>query len=89
MNNFRAHFHTDLARGKGHVEIRYRGLNLLHGDYYVSVGIWPDEYKSMVTNRAYDYHERAYVISVESRVEDGAGVVFQAAEWFCAQDQED
>jgi len=81
MNTYRAGIELGEVRGRGRVRMDIPALHLLQGDYYVSVGIWPDEYRSMVMDRAFDYHERAYVISVSSRVEQGAGVVFQDVRW--------
>ena len=72
---------TRLSEGRGTIRLHYHAVRLLQGDYYVSVGVWPDEYRSMIINQAFDYHERAYVISVESRVDQGAGIIFQEAEW--------
>ena len=70
-----------VAEGRGTLRLHYPSFRLLQGDYYVSVGVWPDEYRSMLVNQAFDFHERAYVIAVESRIEQGAGVLFQEAEW--------
>jgi len=70
-----------VAEGRGTLRLHYPSFRLLQGDYYVSVGVWPDEYRSMLVNQAFDFHERAYVIAVESRIEQGAGVLFQESEW--------
>ena len=81
MNNYRAGIDLGTLHGRGTVELHYPSVNLLEGDYYVSVGIWPDEFTSMVVNRALDFHERAYVVSVTSAEEQGAGVAFMPSEF--------
>ncbi len=67
--------------GEGEMIINYSHLNLLEGDYYISVGIWPDEYRSTMTDIAYDCHQWAYIIHMKSRKENGAGVVFNPCTW--------
>jgi ABC-type polysaccharide/polyol phosphate transport system ATPase subunit len=67
--------------GDGEMTISYSHLNLLEGDYYVSVGIWPDEYRSTMTDIAYDCHQWAYIIHIKSRREDGAGIVLNPCTW--------
>lgn len=81
MNSYRRGLHIGALVGAGRMELMVHQLRLLQGEYYVSVGIWPDEYSSMVADRAYDFHERAYVISVESDIEQGAGIAHQDCEW--------
>ena len=88
MNSYRRGLRIDSLEGVGRMELMVHQLRLLQGDYYLSVGIWPDEYSSMVANRAFDFHERAYVISVESDIEQGAGIAHQECEW-CWRPAED
>ena len=45
------------------------------------MGIWPDEYRSLMTNIAYDCHQWAYVIHVKSKRPDGAGIVSNPFRW--------
>lgn len=70
-----------VIKGGGEIELVYDRLNLLEGDYYVSVGIWPDEYKSLISRVAYDLHEMAYVVHVKSKREDGGGLVYNPFRW--------
>jgi len=67
--------------GEGEMIINYSNVNLLEGDYYVSVGIWPDEYRSTMTDIAYDCHQWRYIVHIKSRREDGAGIAFNACTW--------
>jgi len=67
--------------GSGEMVIDYPSLNFLEGDYYVSVGIWPDEYRSAMTDIAYDCHQWAYVVHIKSPREKGAGLVYNPCTW--------
>jgi ABC-type polysaccharide/polyol phosphate transport system ATPase subunit len=69
------------VNGAGEIELVYDRLNLLQGDYYVTVGIWPDEYKSMISDVAYDLHEMAYIFRVKSTRQDGGGLVYNPFRW--------
>ena len=40
-----------------------------------------DEYKSFISNVPYDLHELAYVISIKSEREKGAGIAFNPFQW--------
>jgi len=68
-------------RGTGEVMVEYERLNFLEGDYYMSVGVWPDEYRSFITDIAFDCHQWAYVITMKSRRSDGGGIVSNRAHW--------
>lgn len=67
--------------GSGIIELEYPAFYLLEGDYYVSVGIWPDEYKSYVAKQPYDIHEYAYVLNVTSTREFGGGLAGWPNRW--------
>lgn len=67
--------------GSGVIELEYPAFYFLEGSYYVSVGIWPDEYKSFVSKQPYDIHEYAYVLHVTSRREFGGGLVGWPNRW--------
>lgn len=81
MNSFRHGCDLGQVEGKGCMQLRYETINLLEGDYFVSVGVWPDEYTSFLTDVAYDFHEKAYVLRVRSERYQGAGIVTQPATW--------
>ncbi len=81
MNSARHNCLVGRVRGRGCMRLYYDQINLLEGDYYVSVGLWPDEYTSFITDVAYDVHEMGYVLKVSSERHHGAGVVLLPARW--------
>jgi ABC-type polysaccharide/polyol phosphate transport system ATPase subunit len=80
-NTNRQELNLGILKGEGEIQLHYEYLNLLEADYYVSIGIWPDEYKSFIIDVAYDYHEMAYIIHVKSSRRDGAGIVCNPFHW--------
>jgi lipopolysaccharide transport system ATP-binding protein len=80
-NTARTDFDTGLLQGGGEIILDYQRLNLLEGDYYITVGVWPDEYRSLMTNIAYDCHQWSYVLHVKSKRPDGAGIVSNPFSW--------
>lgn len=80
-NTARVGLDTGNFHGHGEVIIEYERLNFLEGDYFVSVGIWPDEYCSALMDISYDCHSWGYVIHVESRRNDGGGFVYVPFRW--------
>jgi hypothetical protein len=81
MNSYRHDCNVGTIEGRGCMRLEYEVVNLLEGDYFVSVGVWPNEYTSFITDVAYDLHERAYVFRVHSERVQGAGIVTQPAFW--------
>jgi len=81
MNTYRQQLSLGTVEGLGCMRLNYEQVNLLEGDYYVTIGIWPDEYKSFLTDVAFDVHEKSYVFRVHSEREQGAGIVTQRASW--------
>lgn len=73
----------DLGRldGPGVLRLAYPRLPLAQGEYFVSVGLWPDEYRSFIAERAYDYHENAYVIGVSQGRAAGGGLIASDHHW--------
>ena len=67
--------------GRGTAELEYPSFYLLEGEYYVSVGIWPDEYKSYVSKQPYDIREYAYVLKVRSDRPFGGGLAGWPNRW--------
>jgi len=80
-NTDRVGFKTGVLSGNGEIILDYERFNLLEGDYYVTVGIWPDEHRSLMTDIAYDCHQWAYVIQVKSKRQDGGGIVSSPFSW--------
>jgi ABC-type polysaccharide/polyol phosphate transport system ATPase subunit len=69
----------DLGRVKG--LCHFPSINILEGDYYVNVGIWPDEYQSFVAKTPYDVHEYRYIVNIESERPHGGGLVLSPSQW--------
>jgi len=80
-NTARTGFKTGILKGAGEIVLKYEHLNLLEGDYYISVGIWPDEHRSLMTDIAYDCHQWAYVLHIRSKRTDGGGLVSNPFTW--------
>lgn len=80
-NTYRHGLDLGVLEGDGIIRLCFTRLNLLEGNFYLSVGIWPDEYSSYVTEVAYDLHEMAYILKVKSRREDGAGIFSNPGYW--------
>jgi ABC-type polysaccharide/polyol phosphate transport system ATPase subunit len=74
QNTVRAGLHPGLAAGRGRARLRYERFGLLAGDYYVSLGVWPDEYRSLSTGEAYDHRPSACILHVDAPRSAGAGV---------------
>jgi hypothetical protein len=81
MNNYRHRYNVGRLEGRGCLRLEYERINLLESDYFVSVGIWPDEYTSFLTDVAYDFHDRSYMVRIESERHHGAGILTQPAIW--------
>lgn len=81
LNTSRIGMDTGVITGDGELTVEYPELNLLEGDYYFSVGIWPDEYRSTMTDIAYDCHQWRYIIRVRSSRESGAGIAYNHTAW--------
>ena len=80
-NTYRHGIKTGTLEGKGIAELEYPSFYLLEGEYYISVGIWPDEYSSYVSKRPYDIHEYAYVMRVKSKRPFGGGLAGWPNRW--------
>ena len=84
-NTARLGFETGTLIGSGEIVLEYKRLNLLEGDYYVSIGIWPDEHRSLMMDIAYDCHQWAYILRVKSKRPDGGGIVSNPFVWRLTQ----
>jgi ABC-type polysaccharide/polyol phosphate transport system ATPase subunit len=81
VNTARVGFKAGLLNGDGEIVLKYQRVNLLEGDYYVTVGIWPDEHRSLMMDIAYDCHQWSYVLHIRSKRLDGAGIVSNPFSW--------
>jgi hypothetical protein len=80
-NTARVGFQAGVLSGRGEILLEYSRINILEGEYYVSVGIWPDEHRSLMVDMAYDCHQWQYILKIDSRREDGGGIVYSRCKW--------
>ena len=80
-NTYRQDLHYGPMQGHYETVISFPSISLLEGDYFVTIGLWPDEYKSWVAKTPFDIHDYRYVISVKSHRSDGGGLVRSNATW--------
>jgi ABC-2 type transport system ATP-binding protein len=80
-NTYRQGLDVGTLMGRGVVELDYPSLPFLEGDYYLNVGIWPDEYASFAARTPYDAREYSVILHVHSRRPDGGGVVHVPNTW--------
>ncbi len=80
-NTYRHEMNLGVMRGRYEAVCRIETLNLLAGDYYLNVGIWPDEYKSFTAKTPYDVQEFRYVIAMRSERGDGGGLARLPCQW--------
>jgi hypothetical protein len=76
-NTDRAALKLGRLAGPVDVTLTYDHLELLEGDYVLSVGLWPSE----EARRPYDWHDRAYRFHVHSEHKHGAGAVALSHHW--------
>lgn len=81
QNTARAGIRPQLGPGRGRCRMRYPSLGLLGGDYYLSVGIWPDEYRSYQQGSAFDHRPVACVLRVAADRAMGGGVAGFPCSW--------
>jgi len=80
-NTYRVDMDIGSIEGRYEASLIFDEFNLLAGDYYVNVGIWPDEWKSFASRTPYDVHEFQHVLRVISHRRDGGGLVRSLGKW--------
>ncbi len=80
-NTVRAGLDLGTLDGKGTARLHYESFGLLAGDYYLSAGIWPDEYRSYTTGEAYDHQPSAGIVRVLAPRSLGGGVAGFPSKW--------
>jgi ABC-type polysaccharide/polyol phosphate transport system ATPase subunit len=80
-NTVRAGYEVGVLQGPGVARVHWPAFGLLAGDYYVAVGVWPDEYRSYTTGEAYDHRPSACVLRVGADRSHGAGVASFPCTW--------
>ena len=83
-NTHRQGLDLGTVHGRFTVRLGFERIDLLEGDYYVSVGVWPDEYRSLAVGRPFDVRQAAHVLRVTSTRADGAGVIGLRSRWSIA-----
>jgi len=81
QNTVRNEVDVGVLQGRGVARIRYESFGVLAGDYYVAVGIWPDEYRSYTTGEAYDHRPSAAILRLGAGRELGGGVAAIPCTW--------
>lgn len=81
QNTVRGGLELGVLDGEGVVRLEYDSFGLLGGDYYLSVGVWPDEYRSYTTGEAYDHRPSVGIVHITDTRSDGAGVAGYPARW--------
>ena len=81
QNTVRGGLSLGRLHGRGVVRLDYPAFGLLGGEYYLSVGIWPDEYRSYTTGEAYDHRPSVGIVRMVDDRSDGAGVAGFPARW--------
>jgi len=81
QNTVRHNVTTGTLHGRGVTRLHYDVFGLLAGDYYVGVGIWPDEYRSYTTGEAYDYRPSSCILRLGAPREMGGGVAGWPCDW--------
>ncbi len=76
INNYRQEIHFIDIEGHFEVLLHYPSLNMLGGDYYANVGLWPDEFQSFSAKCPYDVKEYKIIITVVQRREHGGGLAY-------------
>lgn len=80
-NTYRQGLDLGEIRGEGVFEVRYDSIMLLEDRYYVTVGIYPDEYALALADRAHDVHHMAYTLEIKSDRSQGGGIVSMPHRW--------
>ncbi len=81
QNTVRGGLKLGRLHGRGVVRLDYSSFGLLGGEYYLAVGIWPDEYRSYTTGEAYDHRPSVGIVRMIDARADGAGVAAFPARW--------
>lgn len=80
-NTYRHGLDLGAVEGAFRVTLTYDRFELLEGEYWIGLGIWPDEYRSLATGTPYDIHQGRLLLRVTQSRQDGAGVAGFRARW--------
>ncbi len=80
-NTYRQELDFGTMQGRYEVLVQFEELELLDGEYFVNLGIWPDEWKSYTSKTPFDVSEYEHKITVVSDRTDGVGIVRSNGRW--------
>ncbi|NLH49888.1 MAG: ABC transporter ATP-binding protein [Myxococcales bacterium] len=80
-NTYRHDLNYGRMLGRYEARCTFPEMNLLKGEYYANIGIWPDEYQSFLVKTPYDIRQFLHVIKMESSRLDGGGIVRLVNRW--------
>ncbi|MDP8256993.1 MAG: ABC transporter ATP-binding protein [Candidatus Alcyoniella australis] len=80
-NTYRHEIDLGTLEGRGTVVCRFPQFPFLEGEYFINVGIWPDEFRSFNTRKPYDLHELMHTVRVRSSRRHGGGTVYAPTSW--------
>jgi lipopolysaccharide transport system ATP-binding protein len=80
-NTYRHEMKIGTVSGMYEFSVEFSDLPVLGGEYYVNVGLWPDEWKSYTSKAPFDLHEYRYKICVTSKRSGGTGLARSNSTW--------
>lgn len=80
-NTYRQELDFGIMQGRYEVLVEFEELELLEGEYFVNLGIWPDEWKSYTSKTPLDVSEYEHRIFVNSQRADGVGIIKSNGNW--------
>lgn len=80
-NTYRHDMDFGMMHGDYETIVEFAEIPLLEGDYYINMGIWPDEWQSYTAKTPFDIHEYRHLLKVHSRRKDGGGITKAGTTW--------
>ena len=80
-NTYRHGIDYGVMQGAYEVSVDFPEFPLLEGDYFVNLGIWPDEWKSYTAKTPLDCQEFQHILTVHSNRKDGGGLTRSNGKW--------
>ena len=80
-NTYRQDIDLGTMQGKYEAKIDFPKLQLNEGEYYINVGVWPDEWRSYSSKTPYDVHEYRHRVRISSERTDGEGLIRSTGKW--------
>ncbi|MBN2053621.1 Wzt carbohydrate-binding domain-containing protein [bacterium] len=80
-NTNRLGWRPGTLKGAGYLSITFDYLNLLKGDYLLSVSAWPDEHESFWNNTPFDIHNFTHRFTIQDHSRFGGGAIHLPCDW--------